>query len=215
VSYLDYDNPSSTTPITEDIKLVATTGGITREYIDRINGKSYLYFTLPITILATNYGEFANQEQISIGVSSILEGGSVKMFPIEPIEWSWGVGVDTGSAQLLNDITLSSLTKSEKIRHVPKSKAYAFSAVVQIDFNTPILRKIFRDSYKNNPASATEVWTITRQFMVYDGGYEIDTDLTDSKAKLYLTMNKPLSEVSKGEKYIFILGFEPKFNETS
>ena len=217
VSYINYDNINSTTQTTEDIKLVTTTGGLQREYVDRINGKSYLYFTLPITILATNYGEFANQESISIGVSSILESGSVKMFPIEPIEWGWGMGIDTESSQLLNDISYSSLAKTEKIRHIPKSKAYAFSAVVQIDFDNALLRKLFRDSYKSNPASATELWSIKRQISVYDSStqaYEIDPDLTDTK-NLILTMNRPVDTVSKGEKYIFVLGFEPKFNEAS
>ena len=218
VEYLDYDNIGSEVTIKEDIKLVTTTGGLNMEFIDRINGKSYLYFTIPITIMATNYGEFANQEIISIGVSSITEGGSTKMFEIEPIEWGWGVGVDTESTQLLNDISVSNLNKTEKIRHVPKSKAYAFSCTVQIDFRNALLKKIFKDSYIANPASATETWTIKREFRVYNPAtqtYAIDSTLTDSSKKLYLTMNRPEGGMSKGEKYVFTLGFEPKFNETS
>ena len=217
VSYFDYDNPNSTTPIIEDIKLVTTTSGIKREFIDRINGKSYLYFTLPITIMATNYGEFANQESISIGVSSITEGGNVKMFDIEPIEWVWGMGVDTESTQLLNDKDVTSMQKAERVRHMPKSKAFAYSCVVQIDFRNPLLRKIFKDSRNVNPSSATEVWTIKSQIKVYDENtetYVIDNDLTH-EPKLYLTTNRPLESLSKGEKYVFFLGFEPKYNETS
>ena len=221
VQYFDYDNPSSTTQISEDIKLIATTGGIQREFIDRINGKSYLYFTLPITLLATNYGEFANQEIISIGVNSITETvgevTQVKMFPIEPIEWGWGMGIDTEGTQVLNDLTVSSLSKSERIRHVPKSKAYAWSCMIQIDLRNELLKKIFIDSYKVNTSSATEVWTIKREFNVYNSTtqlYEIDSTLTYT-AKMYLTTNRPLDSVSKGEKYIYYLEFEPKNDEVS
>lgn len=217
VQYLDYDNPSSTTMIDEDIKIVATTRGIQREFIDRINGKSYLYFTLPITLLATNYGEFANQETISLGVSSITSGGSVTMFPIEPIEWSWGMGIDTESTQILNDKDTTSLLKAERVRHMPKSKAFAWSCVVQIDFGNPLLKKLFKDSRKVNTSSATEVWTIKSEIKVYNPTtqlYAVDNDLT-YEAKLYLTTNRPVESVSKGEKYIYFLGFEPKYGETS
>ena len=218
VEYIDYDNLSSSTKISEDIKLIVTSGGLRREFIDRINGKSYLYFTMPLTIMATNYGEFANQEIISIGVSSITESGGTKMFPIEPIEWGWGMGVDTESAQLLNDLSVSSLAKSEKIRHIPKSKAYSWSCVLQIDFRNELLKKIFKDSYKNNPSSATEVWTIKREFKVYNSTtqlYELDSTLSDTANKMYLTTNRPVETLSKGEKYVFLLTFEPKYGETS
>lgn len=217
VEYIDYDNLSSSTKISEDIKLIVTSGGLRREFIDRINGKSYLYFTLPITLLATNYGEFANQEQISIGVSSITSGGSVTMFPIEPIEWSWGMGVDTESTQILNDKDTTSLLKAERVRHMPKSKAFAWSCVVQIDFRNAMFKKIFKDSRKVNTASATEVWTIKSEIKVYNPTtqlYAVDNDLT-YEAKLYLTTNRPVESVSKGEKYIYFLGFEPKYGETS
>ena len=217
VEYIDYDNLSSSTKISEDIKLIVTSGGLRRDFIDRINGKSYLYFSLPITILATNYGEFANQEVISIGVSSILEGGSVKMFPIEPIEWNWGMGVDTESTQLLNDKDVTSMLMAERVRHMPKSKAYAYSCVVQIDFRNPLLKKVFKDSRNVNTASATEVWTIKSEIKVYNETtqtYAVDSTLTH-ETKLYLTTNRPLESLSKGEKYIFFLGFEPKYGETS
>ncbi len=217
VSYLDYDNLSSETTIDEDIKIVATTGGLKREFIDRINGKSYLYFTLPITILATNNGEFANQESISIGVSSIVTGTAVTMFPIEPIGWNWGMGVDTESAQMLTDYTVSLVGNSERIKHAPKSKAYAFQCIVYIDFSNALSKKIFKDSYKLNSSSATELWTIKREFRVYNPStqlYAIDSDLTDTST-LYLVENRPVGMVSKGDKYIFFLGFSPNFVEAS
>ena len=217
VEYFDYDNPSSTTLIVEDIKLVTATHGIKREFIDRINGKSYLYFTLPITILATNYGEFANQEVLSIGVSSITSGGEVTMFPIEPIEWSWGVGVDTESTQLLNDKDVTSMLMAERVRHMPKSKAFAWSCVLQIDFDNALLKKIFKDSRNVNTASATEIWTIKSEIKVYNPStqaYAVDSTLT-YEPKLYLTENRPVEGISKGEKYIFFLGFSPKYGETS
>lgn len=217
VEYIDYDDLSSSVKISEDIKLVATAGGIRRDFIDRINGKSYLYFSLPITILATNYGEFANQEVISIGVSSILDGGSTKMFPIEPIEWNWGVGIDTESTQLLNDKDVTSMLMAERVRHMPKSKAYAWSCVVYIDFRNELLKKVFKDSRNVNTASATEVWTIKSEIKVYNETtqtYAVDSTLTH-ETKLYLTTNRPLESLSKGEKYIFFLGFEPKYGETS
>jgi hypothetical protein len=221
VQYLDYDNPSSTTQISEDIKLITTTGGLQREFIDRINGKSYLYFTLPITIMATNHGEFANQETISIGVNSITETvgevTQVKMFPIEPIEWGWGMGIDTEGTQLLNDISVSNLAKSERVRHVPKSKAYAWSCVLQIDFRNALLKKIFKDSRNVNTSSATEIWYIKSEIKTYNATtqvYEVDSSLTYTSV-MYLTTNRPLESVSKGEKYIFYLEYEPKLDEVS
>ena len=213
VEYLDYDNPSSTTQISEDIKLIATTGGLQREFIDRINGKSYLYFTLPITIMATNHGEFANQETISIGVSSITSGGNVIMHTVEPIEWGWGMGIDTESAQLINDKDVTFSDESEKIKHLPKSKSYAWSCVLQIDFRNELLKKIFKDSRVKNLNSAGEVWTVRSEIKVYNPitqSYAVDSSLTWEEP-LLLTTNKPVESVSKGEKYIFVLGFDPLY----
>jgi len=216
VSYIDYDNVSSTTQITEDIKLVTTTGGLQREYVDRINGKSYLYFTLPITILATNYGEFANQESISIGVSSITSGGVVTMFPIEPIEWGWGVGIDTESAQLINDKDVTFSNDSERIKHLPKSKSFAWGCTLQIDFRNALLKKIFKDSRTKNLDSANEIWTIKSEISVYNPStqaYAVDSSLT-WEDDMILSSNKPMENVSKGEKYIFTLGFDPLYEES-
>ena len=80
------------------------------------------------------------------------------------------------------------------------------------------LKKIFKDSYKNNPSSATEVWTIKREFRVYNPttqAYAVDSTLTDTANKMYLTTNRPIETMSKGEKYVFLLTFEPKYGETS
>lgn len=219
VKYLDYDNLSSEEKIEENIKLVVTTGGLSREFIDRINGKSYLYFSLPITIIATNFGEFSNQEQLYIGVSSIKEvvngEEQVKMFPIEPIEWGYGIGVDTEGAQLLNDFDVTSVLRSERIRHVPKSKSYAFSLVLQIDFRNQLLKKLYKDSRVINPNSATETWYIKSEMSTYNDTtktYEIDNELSYTH-DFILTTNSPIDSVSKGEKYIHLLVFEPKFIE--
>ena len=215
VEYFDYDNPSSTTKISEDIKLIVTSGGLRREFIDRINGKSYMYFTLPLTIMATNYGEFANQETISIGVSSITEGGSVKMFDVEPIEWGWGVGIDTESAQLLNDKDITLVDNSERIGNLPKSKSFAWSCVLQIDFRNELLKKIFNDSRNRNTSSATESWYIKSVVKTYNPttqAYEVDSTLT-FEDEFILTSNQPSESISKGEKYIYRLSFEPKYND--
>lgn len=215
VEYLDYDNPSSTTKISEDIKLIVTSGGLRREFIDRINGKSYLYFTMPLTIMATNHGEFANQETISLGVSSITEGGSVKMFEVEPIEWGWGVGVDTESAQLVNDKDVTLINNSERIGNLPKSKSFAWSCVLQIDFRNELYKKIFNDSRKRNISSANEVWTIKSTVKVYNPitqAYAVDSTLT-FEDYFILTSNRPVESLSKGEKYVFSLGFEPLYDD--
>jgi hypothetical protein len=215
VEYIDYDNLSSSTKISEDIKLIVTSGGLRREFIDRINGKSYLYFTIPLTIMATNHGEFANQETIYLGVESITESGSTKMFPIEPIEWGWGMGVDTESAQLVNDKDVTFESDSERIKSLPKSKSFAWSCAVQIDFKNALLKKIFNDSRKKNLSSANEVWTIKSEISVYNPttqAYAVDSTLTFEDSFI-LTTNKPIESLSKGEKYIFMLGFEPLYNE--
>ena len=215
VEYLDYDNPSSTTKISEDIKLIVTSGGLRREFIDRINGKSYLYFTMPLTIMATNHGEFANQETISLGVSSITEGGNVKMFEVEPIEWGWGMGVDTESAQLVNDKDVTLINNSERIGNLPKSKSFAWSCVLQIDFRNELYKKIFNDSRKRNISSANEVWTIKSTVKVYNPttqAYAVDSTLT-FEDYFILTSNRPVESLSKGEKYVFSLGFEPLYDD--
>lgn len=215
VEYLDYDNPSSTTKISEDIKLIVTSGGLRREFIDRINGKSYLYFTMPLTIMATNHGEFANQETISLGVSSITEGGSVKMFEVEPIEWGWGMGFDTESAQLVNDKDVTLINNSERIGNLPKSKSFAWSCVLQIDFRNELYKKIFNDSRKRNISSANEVWTIKSTVKVYNPttqAYVVDSTLT-FEDYFILTSNRPIESLSKGEKYVFSLGFEPLYDD--
>ena len=215
VEYIDYDNLSSSTKISEDIKLIVTSGGLRREFIDRINGKSYLYFTMPLTIMATNHGEFANQETISLGVSSITEGGSVKMFEVEPIEWGWGMGVDTESAQLVNDKDVTLINNSERIGNLPKSKSFAWSCVLQIDFRNELYKKIFNDSRKRNISSANEVWTIKSTVKVYNPttqAYAVDSTLT-FEDYFILTSNRPIESLSKGEKYVFSLGFEPLYDD--
>lgn len=213
VQYYDMDNTSSSTWINEDIKLVVTSGGLSLDSIERINGRPYSSFSMPITIIATNYGEFANQEVISIGVSSILEGGNVKMFEIEPIEWGWGMGIETDTTQLVNDKAFTNEKNSERGRGVPKNKSFSWGCTLQIDFRNALLKKLYKDSRNKNLSSAEEIWYLKSEIKVYNPAtqaYEVDDDLTFEDTYI-LNMNKPAESLSKGDKLIWTIGLEPYY----
>lgn len=73
VKYIDIDNPNSQ-PIEEVLKVITMTGSIDYGQEVKINGHGYLTFSLPITMMFTNFGEFANQNKYKLGVDVIQYG---------------------------------------------------------------------------------------------------------------------------------------------
>lgn len=74
VSYMDLNNTSSKTPIEETLKVITMTGSMDYGQEVKINGKGYLTYSLPITMMFTNFGEFANQNKLKLGCSAVQFG---------------------------------------------------------------------------------------------------------------------------------------------
>lgn len=75
VSYMNLEDLTSKERVKEQVKLITMTGSIAFGQPQVINGNMYTIFSMPIDIYATNFGEFANQHQFSLGHSQILENG--------------------------------------------------------------------------------------------------------------------------------------------
>lgn len=209
VSYTNIDNLSGA-KITETLKVVAMSGELNYGNIVRVAGKAYLSMSMPLTIEVTNHGEYANQEKIYLSVPSVNGGAYVE---VQPLAWNWGVGTDTEGSQLLNDKLLANASRAKYIRHVPKSTAFAYSMALYIDFATPILKKIYKDSRKPTQATSTELWKIKSEVYVYNSGTKTfvkDEDLTLEEECL-LDNKSLVDELSKGEKITFSLSFVPSW----
>ena len=197
--------------ITETLKVIAMSGEIDYGQIVRIQGRSYLSISMPLTLEVTNYGEYANQEKIYLSVESINGGEFVEMYPIS---WNYGVGIDVDGSQTLNDKSVFNIDRAKQVRYVPKTTAFGYSMAVQIDFRTPILKKIYKDSRKPTQATTTEIWTIKSTMEVFDDltkTYIVDPELT-LEDTFILDKKTPIEELSKGEKIIYALTFLPSWS---
>ncbi len=210
VSYVNIDDPSGA-KIEETMKVIAMSGEINYGNIVRVAGKTYLSLSMPLTLEVTNHGEYANQERIYLSVPSV-NGGAYQ--EIQPLAWNWGTGIDTEPSQLLNDKNIANAPRARLIRHVAKSTAFAYSLAVQIDFRTPILKKIYKDSRKPTQATSTELWKIKSEVYAFNYTtkvWEKDTDLTLEEECL-LDKKALVDEISKGEKIIFAISFVPSWS---
>ena len=205
VEYLNLDGGAK---ITETLKVIAMSGEIDYGQIVRIQGRSYLSISMPLTLEVTDYGEYTNQETIYLSVPSISSGAYIEMYPIS---WNYGVGIDNEGSQLLNDKDIINLDRAKQVRHVPKTTAFGYSMAVQIDFRNAILKKIYKDSRVPTQATTTEIWKIKSTMKVFNTStkvYEIDADLT-LEDEFILDKKTPVDELSKGEKIIYALTFLP------
>ena len=211
---VEYLNLEGGTNITETLKVIAMSGEIDYGQIVRIQGRSYLSISMPLTLEVTDYGEYTNQEKIYLSVPSISSGAYIEMYPIS---WNYGVGLAVEGSQTLNDKTLLNLDRAKQVRHVPKTTAFGFSMAVQIDFRNLILKKIFKDSRIPTQATTTEIWKVKSTMEVFNLStkvYEVDADLTLEDSFL-LDKKTPVEELSKGEKIIYALTFLPNWTTLS
>jgi hypothetical protein len=217
-SYHDLDNLDSTTKIEETLKVIMMSSTIDYGDIFQINGKQYLTYTMALTIQVTNFGEFANQQKIYLGVSDILDEGSIKMFPVEPNEWHWGVGRGIESVQLLPDYAEVGSTNNKEIKSVTKNKGFAFNMEMQMDFQDSSVGELCKYLYKDSMIESltNPICTLTIEMYLYDstsGTYLIDSDLTMTRV-MELTQNQPPENLSKGEKLVHSLTLAPKYQSS-
>ena len=133
VSYPNIEDMDSKVRTEETLKVIMMSGTIDYGSLTQISGKQYLMYSLPVTINATNFGEFANQQRVWLGVDSILDEGSIKMFLLEPNEWHYGTNLGVESAQLLPIKSETTHKNSKEIKSVPKSKGFSFNIELQMD----------------------------------------------------------------------------------
>lgn len=201
--------------ITEILKVIAMSGEIDYGQIVRIQGRSYLSISMPLTLEVTNHGEYTNQETIYLSVPSIEGGDYIEMWPIT---WNYGVGLDVEGSQLLNNKRLTHLDRAKQVRHIPKTTAFGWSMAVQIDFRNAILKKIYKDSRNPTQLTTTEIWKVKSTMKVFDTDefsptyktYVVDIDLT-LEDEFILDKKTPVEELSKGEKIIYALTFLPSW----
>ena len=74
VAYNDLDDLENDEPIEESLKVITMTGSIDYGQVVQINGYNYLTYSMPITMMFTNVGEFANQNKYRLGCSDITFG---------------------------------------------------------------------------------------------------------------------------------------------
>lgn len=214
VDYVDLENKNSAQRIKETLKVVVTTGSMEYGEITSINGKNYMTYHLDITMLFTNKGEFANQNIYKLGCDSIRdEENKVIMFPINPLNWHWGTTTAHDSAQLLNDHELDDEDNASETLNIPKNTSYAFSFDIQMDFKHPLLRKLYIDSKRRKKGNGTEIFHLLDETYEYNETtkqFEIPSDLRFER-KLYIGLNQPNEELSKGEKIIWTVSFAPAY----
>ena len=198
---------------TETFKVVMMSGEIDYGEIVRVAGKAYLSMSMPLTIEISNIGEYANQEKVYLSVPSVKDNETNEpiVTEIDMLVWNWGSGIDTEPSQLLTNKAITKEERSKVIRHIPKTTAFSYSMAVYMDFDNPILRKIYIDSRKPNKNTSTEIWTLKSVVTRYDKTQKkfiIDDDLGFEDD--FILESKVLSEeISKGEKIMFSLSFVP------
>jgi hypothetical protein len=210
VSYINIEDVNGAR-VGETLKVIVMSGELNYGSLVRVAGKTYLSMSMPLTIEVTNVGEYANQERIYLSVPSVNDGAYVE---VTPIAWNYGVGIDTDGAQMLNDHTVlaGNYDKSKYVRSVVRTTAFTYGMGVQIDFNNPILYKIFKDSRKPTPETSTEVWKLKSEFSKFNPTtkeYEVDSELSIIDELCILEAKAPVSELSQGEKIIYSLAFVP------
>ena len=218
VSYVDLTNTSSKTRIEETLKVIMMSGTIDYGSFVQINSKNYLTYTLPIIIRATNFGEFANQQKIYIGVDSILDDNDdVIMHLLEPNEWFYGTARGVESVMLLPDKASSTQVNQMEIKSIQKDKGFAFNLDVQMDLQDTTVGTLLRHFYKDSlqESLVNHIYTIKIEMYLYNSGtglYTIDNDLTVTRL-MTCTQNQPNESLSKGEKIVYSLVFVPYYNK--
>jgi hypothetical protein len=153
-SYMDLNNPDSDTRIEETLKVIIMAQSIDYGPVTQINGKQYLTYTLPITLELTNFGEFANQQRVYLGVDSIVQTieavESVRMFLLEPNEWFYGTAKEVEAVQLLPQKAVALQANATEIKSVAKTKGFSFTIEQQMDLQDATIGKILRHLYKES-----------------------------------------------------------------
>jgi len=215
VTYVDLNTPTSTTRIAETLKIIMMSGTIDYGAYTQINGKQYLTYTLPITIQATNFGEFANQQKIYVGVDQILTGAVPTMFLLEPNEWHYGTARGIESAMLLPLKSSTVHLNEQEIKSVGKDKGFSFTMDIQMDLQDTTVGALLKHFYKESVKESLiePVYTVRMDMFLYDSvtdTYVLDSDLRMER-KMILSQNQPNETLSKGEKIVYSLVFVPYF----
>jgi hypothetical protein len=216
VEYVDLENPNNKNRIKETLKVIVMAGSLEYGNIVTINNKRYMTYHLDITMLFTNSGEFANQNRFKLGCESIRdENDEVIMFDIAPLSWSWGQIITHESTQLLNDIDITLLSNADEIKSVPKNTSYSISFDLQMDFKNRLLRQLYINSKKNEKGRSKEKYylvDITEEYDETQKKFVQNPDMTFTRT-MYLGINQPNDDLSKGQKMIWTISLVPAYEE--
>lgn len=191
----------------EVYKAVITSGDITYGSSQNFNGRKYLRISMPLNIYVSNMGEFANQMKFRFGTTNILEYGKPKMFDIPLITWAYGTGLETDSTQLLNNKFHTNDVASREVVSYKKSKAFALSFEVQIDFDNEFLLDVFRQSII--PSNLIPYYYIELVVNKYNKETKQYEEILSNTRVYNLEDNAPVEELSLGDKIYHNLTFSP------
>lgn len=213
VSYVDLTAPTSTTRTAETLKIIMMSGTIDYGAFTQINGKQYLTYTMPITIRATNFGEFANQQKIYVACDQLNAGAT--FYLLEPDEWHYGTASGTESAMLLPDKASTVNTNEQEIKSVEKDRGFSFTMDLQMDLLDTTVGALLKYIYKMSIQESLiqPIFTVRMDMFLYDSGtktFVVDTDLRMER-QMILVQNQPNESLSKGEKIVYSLVFVPYF----
>jgi len=215
VDYVDIDNTSSSTKVSETLKAIFKAETIDYGEIVQINNIQYLVYSLPLTLNLTNFGEFANQQKIYLGTDEILDDGNTKMFLLEPDEWHWGTARGTESVMLLPDLATTNVN-SREIKSETKNKGFAFVIDLQLDFNDSTIGEFHEWLYKDSILEKHGDPTMKLQVDFYKYNSSSETFVKASsltmEREMILVQNQPNEKLSKGDKIVFSLVLTPKYN---
>lgn len=216
VSNIDLDNKNSTNKVVETYKVITMSGSLDYGALMTINGKNYLTYHLDLVLLFTNKGEFANQQVFKLGTDKIVDSQNKPvMFDITPyiITWHWSETITHQFTQLVNTFITTNQDNENETKAIPTTTGNAISFTLQMDFNNPILRDLYKKSKQGSKGSATEKYYLIDETKEYNSStkqFEVKNDMKFSKT-MYRSINQPNEEYSKGEKMLWLLTLVPAY----
>jgi hypothetical protein len=122
-----------------------------------------------------------------------------------PLVASWGTTQDMESFQTLRSLNPITVSKAKQVHNYVKSRGYGLSMTFLFDSSSPIIRRLFKDSFEE--VETPPIYNIRMKFKEVDanGNYTYPNDLTFTK-RVTFGESQP-SEISYGEPIVLGVGF--------
>ena len=197
----------------QEYKGIFTTGEMDYGTNVQINGVNYLMMSLELNLFLTNFGDFANGQELTFYHSDIKDSlGNLIPFENPNLEWEYGTIIDDEAIQLLSGTEVNAGEESE-IKSIPKTKAFGIVCTMPIDFRDRFLTELYINSMEIN----TNIPTIYVDFRTFYYEYNEVTKVFDKvevtrarNRRAYIpSFNKPISSLSLGDKIYHTMTLTP------